>query len=175
MFHRCIAVAAAGAAFLAGAPHAAPQAVKRDYLTYAEADRIREAKLPGPRIKLYLAFADDRLKKFQYEISRTNPGPHRADALNGILNGYTGCVDDAADQVETAADQQQDIRDVLKDFESKGKDFLAALEKIQNDGIELDLYQDTLDDAMDSTHEALDTVAKAQKDSAAPPVRRKPS
>jgi hypothetical protein len=175
MFPRWIAVAAAGATLVAATLNAAPQAVKRDYLTDAEADQIREAKLAAPKIKLYLTFAEDRLKKFQYEISRTSPGPHRADTLNGILNSYTGCVDDAADQVEAAADEQQDIRNALKEFESKGKEFLAALEKIQRDGVEVDLYQDTLDDAMDSTHEALDTVAKAQKDSAAPPVRRKPS
>lgn len=175
MFPKWIAIAAAAFTLLIAPLNAAPQAEKRDYLTDAEADQLREARFPAPKIKLYLSFSDDRLKKFQYELSRTNPGPHRADLLNGILNAYTGCIDDAVDQVDEAADQQQDIRAALKEFETKGKDFLATLGKTRKDGIEIDLYQDTLDDAMDSTHEALDAVAKAQKDAAAPPVRRKPS
>ena len=45
----------------------------KDYLTDSESDRIRDADTPAERIKLYISFAEDRLKKFEYEIHRTAP------------------------------------------------------------------------------------------------------
>ena len=50
------------------AANPAPQ--KKEYLTDSESDRIREAVEPAERIKLYISFAEDRLKKFQYEAAR---------------------------------------------------------------------------------------------------------
>jgi hypothetical protein len=44
---------------------------QKDYLSETEADKIRDAVTPPERIKLYISFADDRLKKFQYELTRT--------------------------------------------------------------------------------------------------------
>src|SRR5216684_3540103 len=41
---------------------------QKDYLTAVEADKIRDAETTNERVKLFLSFADDRLKKFQYEI-----------------------------------------------------------------------------------------------------------
>ena len=40
------------------------QQEKKDYLTDAEGDRIRDAVTPPERMKLFVIFADDRLKKF---------------------------------------------------------------------------------------------------------------
>ncbi len=42
------------------------QTVKKDYLSDYEADKIRDAETPNERIKLFVQFADERLKKFQY-------------------------------------------------------------------------------------------------------------
>ena len=44
------------------------QAPQKDYLTALEADKIRDAETTNERIKLFMRFADDRLKKFQYEL-----------------------------------------------------------------------------------------------------------
>ena len=81
---------------------ATPQ--KRDYLSDEEADKIRDAREPAQRIKLYMAFAEDRLNKFAYELERNVQERRRSEILNGLLNGYSGCVDDAADQIELATD-----------------------------------------------------------------------
>src|SRR5579863_6456703 len=78
------------------------QEEKKDYLTDAEGDRIRDAVTPPERMKLFVEFAGDRLKKFQYELTRTVPEGRRAEILNGLLNAYAGCIDDAADQIEVA-------------------------------------------------------------------------
>jgi len=41
---------------------ATPQ--KKDYLSSVEADKIRDAETVNERIKLFLTYADDRLKNF---------------------------------------------------------------------------------------------------------------
>ncbi|MGA7090491.1 MAG: hypothetical protein WBS18_09125 [Candidatus Acidiferrales bacterium] len=153
---------------------AGPQG-KKDYLTDAESDKIRDAMAPGDRIKIYLSFADDRLKKFQYEISRTTPEPRRDEMLNVLLNAYVGCVDDAADQIEIAREKQSDIHLELKEFATKGKEFQSYLQKIDKNTPYYDSYSDTLQDAVEGTQEALEDVAGAQKELSPAPVRRKPS
>src|SRR5271156_2556451 len=152
------------------------QEEKKDYLTDAEGDRIRYAVTPPERMKLYVTFADDRLKKFQYELTRTVPEGRRAEILNGLLNAYAGCIDDAADQIDVAREKQVDIRASLKTMQSKGKEFLEALQKInQGAGPEHDIYKDTLQDAIEGTQDALSDVDKALKELNTAPVRRKPS
>lgn len=148
---------------------------QKDYLSESEADKIRDAVTPPERIKLYISFADDRLKKFQYELTRNVPEGRRAEILNGLLNAYVGCMDDAADQIGLAREKQIDIRGQLKLIESKGKDFLAVLEKINKGGPEYDIYKDTLEDAIEGTKDALADADKASKELTPAPVRRKPS
>ncbi|MGA8231397.1 MAG: hypothetical protein WB795_07935 [Candidatus Acidiferrales bacterium] len=167
---------AAGAMPAAGAAvsRATPQE-KKDYLTDAEADRIRDAETPNERVKLYISYASDRLKKFQYEVSRTVPERKREETLNGLLNAYSGCVDDAADLLSLEIDKGADIREGLKEMVTQGKEFLAALDKLQQaGGPELDIYKDTLDDAIEGTQDAVKEAETAQKNYT-PPVRRKPT
>ncbi len=151
------------------------QEEKKDYLTDAEGDRIRDAVTPPERMKLFVEFAGDRLKKFQYELTRTVPEGRRAEILNGLLNAYAGCIDDAADQIEVAREKQVDIRASLKIMQTKGKEFLEALQKINEGGPEYDTYKDTLQDAIEGTQDALTDVDKALKELNTAPVRRKPS
>jgi acyl transferase domain-containing protein len=151
------------------------QQEKKDYLTDAEGDLIRDAVTPPERMKLFVTFAQDRLKKFQYELTRTVPEGRRAEILNGLLNAYAGCIDDAADQIEVAREKQVDIRAALKNMQSKGKEFLEALQKINQGGPEYDIYKDTLQDAIEGTQDALTDVDKALKELNTAPVRRKPS
>jgi len=160
------------AGFAAAKPAAAvPQ--QKDYLSDEEADKIRDALTPSERIKLFVAFAEDRLTKFDYELNRRTPERRRSEILNGLLNGYAGCVDDGADQIAVAQEKQMDIRDALKLMEAKEKEFLEKLEKYDKDGPELDTYRDTLEDAIDGTKDALSDVQDAEKEMPPPPVRRK--
>jgi chromosome segregation ATPase len=162
-----------GSASLAHATLPYPQ--QKDYLSESEADKIRDADTAALRIKLYISFAEDRLKKFEYEIHRTVPERRRAEILNALLNGYSACVDDAADQIDAAQEKQQDIREALKMLRVKNKEFLETLQKYQKDGPELDTYRDTLEDAIEGTKDALSDVDDAEKEATPGPVRRKPS
>lgn len=169
----CVASILAGA-FIIRTPRAAAQG-RKDYLTEAEADKIRDADTPALRIKIYIGFAEDRLKKFDYELHRTVPEARRTEILNALLNGYSGCVDDAADQLDVAKEKQMDIREALKMMKAKDKEFLATLQKYAKDGPELDTYRETLEDAIEGTMDALTDIDDAEKEATPGPVRRKPS
>jgi hypothetical protein len=170
----CAAGMLAGPA-VARPPRPAPAPQQKDYLTEAEADKIRDADTPALRIRLYLGFAEDRLKKFEYEIHRTVAERRRAEILNALLNEYSGCIDDAADQIDVAQEKQIDVRDELKLMKTKDKEFLTTLEKYDKDGPELETYRETLEDAIEGTKDALTDLDDAEKEATPGPVRRKPS
>src|ERR1700682_4613114 len=148
----------------------APQ--QKDYLTALEADKIRDAETVNERIKLFLTFADDRLKKFQYELDHPSTNRH-GDMLNSMLNAYVGCVDDAADLIQLGIEKQDNIRQGIDMMIGRTKGFLVVLEKLSADGAEHELYKDTLEEAIEGTRDAKNDAEKAKKKVAPPPVRRK--
>jgi len=111
------------------------QDLKKDYLSAAEADKIRDAETPNERIKLFISFADDRLKKFQYELEHPSPNRH-GDVLNFMLNAYVGCIDDAADLIQLGIEKQENVRQGIDAMTSRSKEFLAILQKLANEGAE---------------------------------------
>src|SRR3977135_4258494 len=105
---------------------ATPQ--QKDYLSALEADKIRDAETVNERIKLFLTFADDRLKKFQYELDHPSTNRH-GDMLNSLLNAYAGCVDDAADLIQLGIEKQDNIRKGIELMGVHAKEFLLILAK----------------------------------------------
>jgi len=151
---------------------AAQVAPEKDYLSGAEADKIRDAETPNEKIKLFIQFADDRLKKFQYELAHPSQTNH-TQQLNYLMNSYIGCVDDAADLMQEAAQKQQNVRAGVDLIAGKAKEFLEILKKIQAEGKENEVYKDNIDDAIDGTQDAINDAEKAKKSVAPPPLRRK--
>jgi len=157
------------AAMAAGAVAQTPQ---KDYLSALEADKIRDAETSNERIKLFVQFADDRLKKFQYELEHPSPNTHE-QMLNYLMNAYIGCVDDAADLIQLGIEKQENVRKGVDLMASKTKEYLEVLKKIQADGKEVEIYKENLDDAIEGTQDAMKDAEKAKKSVAPPPVRRK--
>ena len=149
-----------------------PAFAQKDYLSAVEADKIRDAEGTNERIKLFLTFADDRLKKFQYELQHPSSNKH-PEMLNALMNAYVGCVDDAADLMQLGIQKQENIRMAIDLMASRSKEFLEILNKISSDGTDSDIYKDNLDDAMEGTRDAINEAEKAKKAVAPPPVRRK--
>lgn len=145
----------------------------KDYLTGIEADKIREAEQPNERIRLFLGFAADRLKKFNYENGRSIADRRRNDRLSALLEAYSGCMDDASDLIQLGRTKQQDIVAGVREMQAKGKEFLAELEKLAAAGEDLP-YKESLNDAIQATKDALAEAARTAKELAPPPVRRKP-
>jgi len=148
------------------------QTADKDYLTNVEADKIRDAETPNERIKLFILFADDRIKKFQYELEHPSQNNHE-QMLNYLLNAYIGCVDDAADLVQLGIEKQQNVRAGVDLMAEKTKEYLEVLNKIKADAKEIDAYKENLDDAIEGTQDAQKDAEKAKKSVAPPPVRRK--
>jgi hypothetical protein len=148
------------------------QDFKKDYLSQLEADKIRDAETPNERIKLFLTFAADRLRKFQYELEHPSPARHE-EMLNRLLNAYIGCVDDAADLIQIGREKQENIRAGIDLMIKHGKEFLAVLEKAAESGPDRDLYKSNLEDAIEGTHDAIRDAETAKKEIAPPPVRRR--
>lgn len=173
--HELIFVLALATLALAACPTLAMAQEETDFLSPSEADKVRNAAEPNDRIKLFVGFAGDRLKKLQYELQLTSPQMHKEQILNGLLTAYSHCMDEATDRIEEARDHGAQIRSAIKDMEKRGKDYLQALQGIESSkGPELDSYKDSLDDAIDGTQEALKSASKASKEYGATPVRRKP-
>jgi len=158
--------------YAGNAPAKSKSPQQKDYLTALEADKIRDAETTNDRVKLFLTFADDRLKKFQYELEHPSPNKHE-DMLNALLNAYVGCVDDAADLIQLGIHKQENIRKGIDLMATRAKEFLAILEKISSGGPELEIYKDNLDDAIEGTRDAMNDAEKAKKEVAPPPVRRR--
>jgi hypothetical protein len=165
-------IGAAALVLLAAGALPAKQSFQKDYLSPLEADKIRDAETINEKVSLYLTFADDRLKKFQYELDHPALARHE-ETLNGLMNGYGSCVDDAADLLQEGMQKQQNIRAGVDLMASKTKGFLDLLHKIQTDGKELEVYKSNLDDAIEGTTDAMNEAEKAKKKVAAPPVRRR--
>src|ERR1700690_3315134 len=142
-----VAVVACGTA-----PAARAQRPEKDYLSELEADKIRDAETQNERIKLFLTFADDRLKKFQYELEHPSPNKH-TEMLNYLMNSYSGCVDDAADLIQLGLEKQDNIRQGIDLMAAKAKEFLAVLEKYSAGGPELESYKENLDAAIEGPQE----------------------
>jgi hypothetical protein len=148
------------------------QAQQKDYLSPLESDKIRDAETTNERIKLFLTFADDRLKKFQYELEHPSSNKH-PEMLNGLMNGYVGCVDDAADLMTLGVEKQENVRLGVDLMATRTKEFLDVLNKLAENKIEIDIYKDNLNDAIEGTRDAMNDAEKAKKSVAPPPVRRK--
>jgi len=158
--------------FVALPTRAFAQRPEKDYLSSVEADKIRDAETTNDRIKLFLAFAEDRLTKFKYELEHPSSNKH-TEMLNYLMNSYIGCVDDAADLIQLGLEKQDNIRQGVDLMASKAPEFLEALKKYSEKGPELEIYKDNLDDAIEGTEDALREAEAAKKKAAPPPVRRR--
>lgn len=148
-------------------------AQKKDYLSDAESEKIRDAETTSERIKLFISFAADRIKKLQYEFA--HPGElHRDERINTLINAYAGCIDDGSDLIQLGVDKQQDIRDAIKEMQSRAPEFLGYLKELSAKGRSVEQFKDNLDDAIDATNDAIRDAADALKENAPPPVRRRP-
>ncbi len=160
-------------ALLAALIGAAPaHAQKKDYLTDAEADKIRDADTPAIRIKLFISFASLRIDKLKYEFAHPEDSLNREARMDGLVNSYTGCLDDAADLIDLGVEKQEDIREGVKQMHAQGPAFLAYLKQLDAQPGEAQNYKDNLDDAIESTTDALKSADEADKESSPPPVRR---
>jgi len=158
----------------ASAAPAQVEAQKKDYLTDAEGDEIRDAYAPSLKIKLFAQFANDRILKIKYELTHLDPADRRqGERINDLLNAYAGCIDDGDEIVGIAVEKQEDVHAAMKLFTADAKDFLPYLQSLEPKAPLLDAYKDNLDDAIEATQDAISDLADAATEDSTAPVRRK--
>jgi hypothetical protein len=147
---------------------------KKDYLTDMEAAKVRESMDPSERIFLFLSFASNRLKQLQYELEHPANTVRRAERLNSLLNGFSGCLDEAVDRMELSVEKQEDVREGIKAVQTQAPQFLAYLTDSAAKSPESKTYKDNLDDAIESAKDAIRSADDAAKENAPPPPVRRP-
>lgn len=169
-----MALAAIVAAPLAARAAPPPQKPDKDYLTDTEADKIRDAFTYSEKIKLFVEFAGDRVQKIKYELAHLDPADRRqGERVNDLLNAYAGCVDDGDELIGVAVDKQQDVHEAMKIFDARAKEYLPYLQGLEPNAPLLEDYKDNLDDAIESTKDAISDIVDAAKTDSTAPVRRK--
>lgn len=139
------------------------QPLPQDFLTAAEASKIRNAGSTNARISLFLDFAADRLQRFERELKTKGTGPLRASFLNDLLDSFSSCVDEASSRIDGAMSSGADVRGGIRDFRKRVPQFLAELKKIKAKGVDLNLYKDSLSDAAADLRGDLSDVEKDAK------------
>ena len=151
------------AATLVAPMAAVAQPIPQDFLTAAEASKIRNAGSTDARISLFLDFAADRLRRFEHELQVKSTGPLRADFLNDLLDSFTSCVDEASSRIDGAMSSGADVRAGIRDFRKRVPQFLAELKKIKAKGVDLNMYKDSLGDAQADLRGDMSDVEKDAK------------
>lgn len=142
-------------------PAAAMQ--RRDPLTEAETDQLREAALePQLKLKLLLKFADQRLESAESLRADPQAGPDRGQRIHDLLEDFDTLVDEIGDNVDSYASRNEDLRKPLEriikasnDFAARLRSFQAAASATPEATKESKAYQFILQDAIDSVEDGL--------------------
>jgi hypothetical protein len=137
----------------------APAWGQRDFLTSDETDQVREAQDPNDRLKLYLAFAQQRLDQVKSLMAKEKAG--RSALIHDLLEDYSKILD-AIDTVSDDALKRkvnidlgtttvaQGEKRLLKILE--GIDAAAAKDKAR--------YQFALKQAIDGTNDSMELAGQ---------------
>ena len=122
-------LSAALVCFVAAAPLSA-QKEKRDPLTEAEVEKIREAGIdPAERIKLYTDFVNDHVNTVKSLTSRSKSAA-RSKRLDDALQDVTALMDELGTNLDVYSDRHADIRSSLKPLTEATQRWLQAIKAL---------------------------------------------
>jgi hypothetical protein len=114
-------------ACLAVAAPVAAQKDKRDPLTPAQVEKIREAGIdPAERIKLYTEFVNDHVNTIK-SLTNRSKSDGRSKRLDDELQNLTALMDEMGTNLDTYSDRHADLRISLKPLSEISKTWLSTL------------------------------------------------
>jgi len=145
-------------------------AQKRDALTDAESDQLREvAQEPLKRFKLLIKFATERLDT----VDRIKDEPKTADRgkkMHDALEDFRQIVDEMDDNIDDYSDKQADLRKPLNEIIAAETSFEARMKAIKEwsedpkHTIDYKSYSFVLTDAIESVSLSLGDAKKTLED-----------
>jgi len=106
--------------------------VRRDPLTDAETDQLRETKeLPPQRIKLLVKFARTRLLAIDQLRSDPKLAEDRGQRIHDLLEDFTNIIDELGDNLDMYEDQKADLRKPLKEVIQAASEFQLKLRALK--------------------------------------------
>jgi len=148
---------------LLGSGLARGQAHRRDPLTDAEIDKLRDtAQVPEERLKLYIGFARARLERAQ-QIHADPKAADRPAQTRQAFEEFVDVYDELNTNVDTYADRGEDLRKALKPVIEADTEFGAKIRAFKSS---LGQSQEGRDDdfIVGSALEAVDSGAKDHRD-----------
>ena len=104
---------------------------KRDPLTEAESDQLREVAMePQKRLKLYIKFAEARLLAIDQLRSDPKFGEGRGKKIHDLLEDFTAILDEINDNLDTYEGRPLN-KDDRKDFHKGLKEVIEASDKFE--------------------------------------------
>jgi hypothetical protein len=105
----------------------AAQKEKRDPLTAAEVEKVREAGIdPAERIKLYTQFVNEHVTTIKGLTNRSKSAA-RSKRLDDELQDLTALMDELGTNLDVYSDRHADIRLALKPLSEDSQKWLSAL------------------------------------------------
>ena len=131
--------AVAGAILLSlGAGAAVAQKERREPLTEAQVEKIREAGIyPNERLGLYAKFAGEHAERIKQLVGRVS-SEGRTKRLDDELQDYTSLVDELGSNLDQYGERKGDIRKALKTIAEDAPKWMAVLHGLAGEpGFEL--------------------------------------
>jgi len=111
---------------------AAAQVHRRDPLTPAETDALREVSmLPDQKLPLYLKYARARLASIEQLRSDPHAAQGRGRKVHDLLEDFKVIMDEMDRNVDSFADQKLDFRKALKAMIQDDGEFQAKLQTLK--------------------------------------------
>ena len=106
------------------------QKEKRDPLTQAEVEKIREAGIdPVERVKLYIEFVNDHVSTVK-ALTNRGKSASRSKRLDDELQDVTALMDELGTNLDVYSDRHADIRASLKPLTVAAQQWLSALKAL---------------------------------------------